>query len=547
MTGNRQAMGRGGASACPPDLTIGMEGVEQVPTPAPVADTAVTDWRPRTKDRYVSEKFQVPRTKAEADPRRWMALFILLAASFMNLIDVTIVNVALPTLQKTLGADPSHIQWVIAAYVLAFALGLLPFGRLGDIVGRSRMFFVGVGAFTLASALCGLAPNIEMLIFARVLQGLAGAAMTPQVLAIVQVTFPPEEKGQAFSLFGLSASLAAVTGPLVGGVLIGADIGGLDWRPIFLVNVPVGIGAIIAGRYLIPRTPGNPGLRNDYVGIGLFALAAVLVVYPLIEGRAAGWPAWAFGLIGAALVVTAAFVLWERHMAARGRSQLLNFSLISNPNYLLGLLITTVFASGIPAMFLVISLTAQNGFGFTPLQSGLLNSPFSLGVMVVSLFIGRLGQRFLRGRLAVGALILAGSLAWLDISLRGVTDTLTHMVLVPPLFCAGTGLGLAFSGLFQSVLASVPPRDAGSGAGALQAFQQIGGALGVAIVGQIFFTILATELAAGTPSDPAYVGAASTAIIYQVVSFTLVAVLVAFLRVRPYREPETPPSQVPAG
>lgn len=481
--------------------------------------------------------FQVPRTKAEADPRRWVALFVLLAASFMNLIDVTIVNVALPSLQRSLGADPTHIEWVIAAYVLAFALGLLPFGRLGDIVGRTRMFLIGVSAFTVASALCGLAPNIEMLIGARALQGLAGGIMTPQVLAIAQVTFPPEEKGQAFSLFGLSASLAAVTGPLVGGVLIGADLWGLDWRPIFLVNIPVGVLAIGMGWFLIPRTPGHPDLKNDFGGIALFAAAALLVVFPLIEGRTFGWPAWIFAMMGVALAVVAVFVLWERRRAAAGEPQLLNYSLISNPNFLLGLLITTIFASGIPAMFMVISLTVQVGFGFTPLESGLINTPFSIGVFVVSLFIGRLGQRFLRARLAVGSLMIAVGVAWLDLTLRGITDTITHMMFLPPLFLAGMGLGLGFSGLFQSVLAGVPPRDAGSGSGALQAFQQVGGAVGVAIVGQVFFTGLAGGLASGTAPHTAYLNAASAAIIYQIVSFVSVAVLVGFLRIRRYDEP----------
>src|SRR3954454_11164846 len=181
----------------------------------------------------MSSQFHPPQNKAEADPRRWLALAVLLIASFMNLIDVTIVNVAIPSMQKNLGADPSQIEWVIAAYVLAFALGLLPFGRLGDIVGRTNMFLVGVTAFTLASAACGLAPSIEWLIAFRVLQGLAGAVMTPQVLAIATVTFPPEERGQSFSLFGLSAGLAAVAGPIVGGLLVGAQWGGLYSRPIF--------------------------------------------------------------------------------------------------------------------------------------------------------------------------------------------------------------------------------------------------------------------------------------------------------------------------
>jgi EmrB/QacA subfamily drug resistance transporter len=491
----------------------------------------------------MSAQFHVPTSKADADPRRWIALFVLLLASFMNLIDVTIVNVALPSLQQNLGADPNQIEWVIAAYVLSFALGLLPFGRLGDIVGRTHMFLIGVAAFTLASAFCGLAPSIEWLIVARVLQGLAGAAMTPQVLAIAQVTFPPEEKGQAFSLFGLSAGLAAVSGPILGGVLIGLDIGGLDWRPIFLVNIPFGILAVVAGWYLIPRAPGHPDLKNDYVGIGLFSAAIVLIVYPLIEGRTYGWPLWAWAMVAGSLVLTAAFILWQRRRAAANEPQLLNFSLISNPNYLLGLLITTIFASGIPAMFMVLSLMFQSGYGFSPLESGLINTPFSVGVLTVSLFIGRLGQRYLRARLGVGAAILVIGITWLEFTIRGLGDTASHWAFLPPLLLSGLGLGMGFSGLFQSVLAGVPPRDAGAGSGALQAFQQIGGAVGVALVGEIFFGLLAENFAAGQSPQMAFSHAAAPAIIYQIVSFGLVVVLVPFLKVK---RPDGAPQQQPA-
>lgn len=476
---------------------------------------------------------RVPLSRAEADPRRWIALFVLLLASFMNLIDVTIVNVALPSLMRDFNATANEIEWVVAAFVLAFALGLLPFGRLGDIVGRTRMFLIGVALFTLASALCGLAPSMNWLIAARVLQGLAGAIMTPQVLAIAQVTFPPEEKGQAFSLFGLSAGLAAVSGPILGGLLIGADIFGLDWRPIFLVNIPVGLLALVAGWFLIPRTPGNPSLSNDYVGIGLFAVASVALIFPLVEGRAYGWPLWAYGLIVFSFAMTALFVLWQRHRARAGLPQLLNYGLIANPNYLLGLLITTIWASGIPAMFIVISLTLQSGFGFTPLESGLTNTPFSVGVLLVSLLIGRLGQRYLKARLMVGAALLVLGIGWLDLIIFNLGDSLDHWVLLPPLLLSGIGLGIGFSGLFQSVLAGVPARDAGAGSGALQAFQQIGGAFGVAVVGEIFFSALGDNLAAGQPLTAAYADAAAPAIIYQIVSFALVFVLVPFLKIRP--------------
>jgi EmrB/QacA subfamily drug resistance transporter len=481
----------------------------------------------------MTTQFHVPQSKAEADPRRWVALAVLLLASFMNLIDVTIVNVALPSLQQNLGADASHIEWVIAAYVLSFALGLLPFGRLGDIVGRTHMFLIGVAAFTVASAACGLAPSIEWLIAARVLQGLGAAIMTPQVLAIATVTFPPEERGQSFSLFGLSAGLAAVAGPIVGGLLIGANLWGLDWRPIFLVNVPVGILAIVLGWFIIPRPPGHPDLRNDYVGILIFGASMVAIVFPLVEGRAHGWPLWSWAMMSAAIVGLGLFVVWERRMASVNQPQLLNYSLITNSQFLLGALIATVFSSGIPGFFMVISLLLQAGFGFTPLESGLTNTPFSVGVLVISLISGRFGSSYLRTRVALSALLLVSGMLWVHFIIAGIGDTIDHWWFLPPLFISGLGLGLGFSALFQAVLANVPPRDAGAGAGSLQAFQQVGGAIGVALIGQIFFSSLEGARDWGATSmHQAFSVSAATATWYLVGSFGLVFLLVFLLKAR---------------
>ncbi|MEO6015166.1 MAG: DHA2 family efflux MFS transporter permease subunit [Devosia sp.] len=481
----------------------------------------------------MNAQFHVPQSKAEADPRRWVALAVLLLASFMNLIDVTIVNVALPSLQANLGADASQIEWVIAAYVLAFALGLLPFGRLGDIVGRTHMFLIGVSLFTVASAACGLAPSIEWLIAARVLQGLAGAVMTPQVLAIATVTFPPEERGQSFSLFGLSAGLAAVAGPIVGGLLIGANVAGLDWRPIFLVNIPVGILAVVLGWFIIPRPPGHPGLKNDYIGILLFGASILALVYPLVEGRSYGWPAWAWAMMAASVVGLALFVLWERRQAKSDRPQLLNFSLISNPNFMLGALVTTIFASGIPGFFMVISILLQGGFGFTPLESGLTNTPFSVGVLVISIIAGRFGSNYLRTRVGISAALLVAGMLWLHFIVAGIGDTIDHWWFLPPLFLAGLGLGLGFSALFQTVLAAVPPRDAGAGSGSLQAFQQVGGAIGVALIGEIFFSSLEHARDWGaTSKHMAFTGSAALAIWYLVASFGAVFLLTFLLKGR---------------
>lgn len=464
------------------------------------------------------------------DPRRWPALFILLIANFMNLIDVTIVNVALPSMRTGLGATDSQIEWVVAAFVLAFALGLLPFGRLGDIVGRTHMFLWGVAGFTLASALCGLAPNIEFLIAARVIQGLCGAMMTPQVLAIATVTFPPHERGQAFSLFGLSAGLASVCGPILGGILISAHIFGLDWQPIFLVNVPIGIAALIAGWFMIPRLPGHAEIKNDYVGILLFGLSILFVVFPIIEGRAYDWPVWSFVMAAAGVVGLGLFVLWTRMQAKLNKPQLLNFHLITNRDFMFGAFVITVFASGIPGMFMVISIMLQSGFGFTPLESGLTNTPFSVGVLIASLIAGKFGARYLRARLAASGALLAFGIGWLHFIIAGTVDTIDHWTFLPPLLLAGIGLGLGFSSLFQLVLSNVPPRDAGAGSGALQAFQQVGGALGVAIVGEMFFGSMATGFAAGNAPHAVFAESASFALFYQIGSFLLVLLMVPFFK-----------------
>lgn len=478
----------------------------------------------------MSAPFQSAGLVAPPDPRRWVALVVLLIANFMNLIDVTIVNVALPSMQMGLGATDTQIEWVVAIYILAFALGLLPLGRLGDILGRTKLFLWGVAGFTAASALCGLAPNIEFLIFARAVQGLAGAMMTPQVLAIATVTFPPHERGQAFSLFGLSAGLASVCGPILGGLLIDAQLFGLDWQPIFLVNVPVGIATVIAGIYLIPRIEGHPGLKNDYVGIALFGLSIVAVVFPIVEGRAYGWPVWTWGMIALGLLGLFLFFSWQRARASRNEPQLLNYDLLTNKNYMFGAFVVTIFASGIPGMFMVISLLLQGGFGFSPLQSGLTNTPFSVGVLIASGIAGRLGSRYLRGRLvAAGALLVLG-IGSLHFVIAAVGDTIVSWSFLPSLLIAGVGLGLGFSSLFQLVLANVPPRDAGAGSGALQAFQQVGGALGVAFVGELFFSSLARGLASASAPHAAFAHAASQALWYQVGAFGLVLVLAFFFK-----------------
>ena len=368
----------------------------------------------------------------EAYPRRWPALAILLLAGFMNLVDVSIVNVALPSMQASMGATSSQIEWVAASYVLAFALGLLPFGRLGDKVGRKRMFLLGIAGFTLFSLVCGFAPSMNALIAARAFQGLSAAMMMPQVLAIVQIMFPPSERSLAFSLFGMAAGLASVAGPLTGGLLIEADLFGLDWRPIFLVNIPLGFAAIAAAIVMVPATPSNPDLDNDWTGIAIAAISVFLLIFPLIEGHAYDWPAWTFAMIGASIVGFALFFMHERRRARANASELLPVSLLTNASFLLGSTMVVVFFSGVSGFFLVLAIFLQNGFGFTPLESGLATIPFPVGVLVASMISGRIGMRFPRQRIVAGALCLVVGMVALRYIISLTGETVNHWNLVAP-------------------------------------------------------------------------------------------------------------------
>lgn len=476
-----------------------------------------------------SSTYLSPASRADALPRRWWTLATLFLAVTMNLLDVTIVNVALPAMQAGLGASSTQIEWVSAIYVLVFALGLLPFGRLGDIVGRRLMFVAGAAAFTLASLLCGLAPSIETLIAARLLQGIAGAAMVPQVLALIAVIFPPEEKPTAFSLFGVIGSLASVAGPLIGGALISADLFSLDWRVVFLINLPLGVLVLIGSRMFLPATPANPAIKLDWAGISLFGLATGLVVFPLIEGRAFEWPWWIIGMLVAAPVAGFAFYLWERRQSRGGRPELVPAHLLGNRSFVTGLMTVTLFFSGIPGLFLVLAVMLQNGFGISPLESGLITMPFPAGVMIASLLSGRLGASFLRQRVGLGSLILAAGMTYLHFALLELGAPIQGLNLLPPLLLCGLGMGVAISALFQSLMTGVPAQDTGATSGALQAFQHLGGALGIAIAGQLFFSTLGVSTEAG-----AYAAAASQATWYQIATFTLIAIfnLVVSLRGR---------------
>jgi EmrB/QacA subfamily drug resistance transporter len=475
---------------------------------------------------------------AEPYPLRWAALVVLMLATFMNLLDLTIVNVAIPTLQTGLHSTPSQIEWIVAGYALAFALGLLPFGRLGDIVERKHLFLIGAAIFTLASAACGLAPTIEWLIAARVLEGIGGGIMAPQVLAIIQLMFGTRERGLAFSLYGLTSGLAAVAGPIIGGTLLNADLFGLDWRPIFLVNGPIGLLVVLVGLFVVPVLPRDRTGSFDLVGTVISALAMLALVYPLVQGQALGWPSWLFALIGASHYLFAAFLVWEVRRERRGQTPLISTQLITSLPFVLGAAMTLLLFSAVPGLFLVMAVFLQDGFGFTPFESGLSTVPWPIGVAVASGISAAFDGRFAKQRLLAGvaALIIGGVLLRFTLSHTGMyVDPST---LAPALLVAGIGVGLLISPLLQLTLAGVPASQAGAASGALQALQQAGAVLGVAIVGQIFFGAVGRDHIA---SHAVYVGAIEDALIYVIGVFVLLAFAAPF--VRPIASPEAAPEQ----
>lgn len=357
--------------------------------------------------------------------------------------------------------------------------------------------------------------------------------MVPQVLAIVHVIFPPDEKARVFGLFGTISSLGVVAGPVIGGALISADVAGLGWRLAFLINVPLGLAVLVGTWMYLPRFTTDRDTRTDWIGMALFATTAFLLVFPLIEGRAHDWPWWIFALFAASAPMGFAFTTVERKRSARGASALMPPGLLGNPAFLGHLGLVTLLFSGIPGLFLVLAIFLQTGFGLSALESGLVTTPFPIGVMAASILTERFREPDLRARIAAGAGLLVIGMLGLVLVLQA-TKTLPNVyAFAPALLTAGLGMGMAVISLFQVTMASVAPQDAGAGSGAMQAFQQIGAALGIAIAGQIFFSVLGDAgMDARGEIAPRFVTAASWATIYSIVVFSLLTVLVGWQALR---------------
>ncbi|MEU3689494.1 MFS transporter [Streptomyces narbonensis] len=426
-----------------------------------------------------------------SDKRRWIALAIVMTAAFMDLVDATIVNIAIPSIERDLGASFGAIQWITAGYALAFAAGLITGGRLGDIYGRKRLFLLGTAGFTIASALCGFAANPEMLVASRLLQGAAAAMMVPQVLSIIHVTFPAHERGKVFGMFGAIIGLGAVSGPLLGALLTQWNIAGLEWRPIFLINLPVGIAGLILGRKFISESKAPKALRLDIVGMILATAALLMLIYPLTRGRELDWPLWGHLMMAGSLFVFAAFVLYEKHKTRKDGSPLVELPLFKVKSFAAGIAVQLTFGIVLGIFFLVWTMYMQVGLGWTPLKAGVTGVPFSIAVsLAAGLSVQKLVPRFGRKVLQAGALtMIAGILLYSFVAGR-YGNGIEPWQMIAPLVVMGLGMGLIVAPLTDAVLSEVPREHAGSASGLINTTGQMGNALGLGLVSVVFFGVI---------------------------------------------------------
>jgi EmrB/QacA subfamily drug resistance transporter len=444
------------------------------------------------------EQAQAETSSYVPDPRRWRVLAVSLVVGFMSLLDVTIVNVAVPSIRAGLGTSTATIQWVVSGYALAFGMTLVAGGRLGDAHGRRRMMTIGLIGFVVSSAAVGLAPSAAWIVVARLVQGASAGLLTPQNSGLIQQLFRGPERGRAFGMFGFTVAVASAAGPLIGGALIALLGEENGWRSLFLINVPIGLVALVLIRRLVPDNDvgaeAEKDPRVDLVGALLLGLAVLSVLYPLIslEGGA-GLPL--VGLL-AFPALAWAFVRWERQTVRRGRPPLLDVSLLRGlPGYANGLLVGTLYFTGFTGIFLVLSVHLQEGEGFSPLGAALLMTPFAVGAATTSPLAGRLVGRIGRRVTLVALGVMMTGTALAAVLVTQPTDRL-WWTLAPAMLLAGIGGGGVISPNFTLTLAEVPPQMGGAAGGALQTGQRIGSALGAALLMPVY---LAVDAVASAP------------------------------------------------
>ncbi len=418
-----------------------------------------------------------------------LGLLTLLLGAALPMIDFFIVNVALPTIDRDLHAGPALLEMVAAGYGVAYAVLLVLGGRLGDMMGRRRLFLIGTALFALTSLACGLAPNAWTLVGARVAQGAASAMMLPQVLATIQAATSGSRRGRALGLYGATGGIAAVLGQVLGGWLVAADLDGSGWRSIFLVNVPVALAAILLSLRSVPETRSAHPARVDVRGTLLLGATLLTLLVPLMEGHAVGWPLWTWLMLAASPVLAAGFWLVERAGERRGGDPLLPPSLLGNHAMRSGLRVALPFFAGFGGFMFVMAVALQQGLGLGPVRAGTALAPMAIAFFAASLVAPRLVTRYGRLVVTVGLVVQgAGVLAVVGTVLAGWPH-LGPLGLAPSMALLGFGQGMALSTLFRIVLSEVPAERAGVGGGVLVTTQQSSLALGVATLGTLFLSL----------------------------------------------------------
>ncbi len=458
----------------------------------------------------------------------WAALTVMIAAAFMDLLDGTIVEVGLPSIQRSLHVDGAGLQWTVSAYTLAFAVLMITGSRLGERAGRRRSFLAGLAAFTACSAAVAAARSPGMLIGFRAAQGAAAAVMLPQVLTFIQAEFEPAAKPRAFALYGMILALAGAAGPLLGGVLIDANPAGLGWRAIFLVNVPVGLAALTFGARMIPGAPPDRAKRLDPGGTLLLVGALVALFYPLIEGRQLGWPAWSLAVLAAAVPLLGLFVLSQARAAS-----LVDLSVFRSRATTAGLAVGLILF-GATGFFFVLTLDLQDGLGYSALRTGVTFLPFAIGIVFGSAAAAPLGQRFGRAAVAAGAAGITLTLVSLLVVIARYGTGLHAWQLAPSLAVAGIAFGIISGALADIVLGQVPARLAASASGVVSTVTELGSVVAITVTGVIFFGTLGDR-----PGPETFVHATTYSLWYLTASCAAAAIGCALLPARPRARPES--------
>src|SRR5215472_8576380 len=435
--------------------------------------------------------------RGKAWANKWIALAIILVGPFLGVIDFFIANIGVPTIRHALGASYSEIELVIAGYGLAYAVCLITGGRLGDIFGRKITFILGMAGFALTSAFCGLAPTAGWLISGRLIQGCTAALMFPQALSFIHVHFSGSSKRLAFSLYGAMIGFGSIVGQLLGGFLIQANLFGLGWRPIFLINLPIGIVTIIAASIFLSESRAENPPKLDLVGVLLLTIGLGLFSYPFMEGQERGWPLWAWLCLLASFPLFWAFFLFERRQSARSQSPLLEPKLFKDAGFVVGLLVTCIYFAGHTSMLLVLSLYLQFSLSLDPMHAGFALVPFSFAFLLGSTVSGKINGHLGRGALHLGVVVLVIGIVGLGLEAAGVP---THLRLsfVFTCFLYGIGRGLVTSPLFNTVLSGVPAKDAGAASGVTSTMPQLANSVGIALIGAAVFSVIPKQGAASS-------------------------------------------------